>query len=189
MLKTLSRLSVSVFALPPFLWPILGLPKWPEDMERPGRRLDPGNMHRPMTKRPTNLRRVYCRRSRYPAAQRSSYPPLGPDNPVYSTPPRCARRRPPMSCEIWPAKWSAEGRPTSLATTTSFLPPRILTSHTRPVGLPLLSSPSWSTSTLSAPLRAAPVLRHLGEQYRRGRPRPVDAGNSSLHPWVAHTFG
>jgi hypothetical protein len=35
--------------------------------------------------------RVLCRRSRYPAAQRSSNPPLGPDHSFYSIAPPWAR--------------------------------------------------------------------------------------------------
>ena len=38
-----------------------------------------------------------CQRSQYPAAQRSSNPPLGPEDPVYSIAPPCARRCPLMS--------------------------------------------------------------------------------------------
>jgi hypothetical protein len=38
-----------------------------------------------------------CQRPRYPAAQRSSNPPLGPEDPVYSIAPPCARRGRSMS--------------------------------------------------------------------------------------------
>ena len=40
---------------------------------------------------------AHCQRSRYPAAQRSSNPPLGPEDPVYSIAPPCARRGRSMS--------------------------------------------------------------------------------------------
>ena len=84
------------------------------------------------------------------------------------------------------ARWSAEGRPSSLATMTSEFPRRILTSHTRPVGRPSVSWQAQSTSTLIGPPRAPALPLHLGEQYRRGRPRPLDAGNGSSQSRAAH---
>jgi IS30 family transposase len=48
-------------------------------------------MRKAILKLPDELARSICRRSRYPAAQRSSYPPLGPGHSFYSIAPPCAR--------------------------------------------------------------------------------------------------